>query len=104
MNQLTLLRIATDLACRDAFFRALEDGRWHLRRDLCREINGLTERQCRLIAEGSQGRVIGSAKGYRLTRFASVDEIDHAERQLVSQANKMKARALEIRICRNRAS
>ena len=85
-----------------AFLSALEDGQWHLRRDLVQAIPGLTERAARLIAEHSRGAVIGSSRGYKLTVAASVEELDHAERQLISQASKMKARAVEIRKARNR--
>lgn len=84
-----------------AVYRQLEDGQWHLRRALCERIPGLNERAIRLIASESRGQIVGSDRGYRLTRFASVEEIDHAERQLISQAEKMRARAIQIRKCRN---
>ncbi len=80
---------------------ALADGGWHLRRDLCRAITGLTERSARLIAESSRGAVIGSAKGYKLTAHASQIELDHAERALRSQARKMLGRVIQIRKARN---
>lgn len=85
-----------------AFFALLADGGWHLRRDLCRAIAGLTERSCRLIAEASGGAVIGSAKGYKLTRAATVDELDHFERAQLSQARKTINRVRLTRIARNR--
>lgn len=107
MVQLNLLaaKVDQDAATRltGAFMAHLEDGGWHLRRDLCKAIPGLTERAARLIAEHSQGAVIGSSRGYKLTVHATVAELDHAERQLISQAEKMRGRALEIRRARNRS-
>jgi hypothetical protein len=85
-----------------AFLDALSDGQWHLRRDLCEAIPGLTERAARLIAEHSHGSVIGSSRGYKLTVHATVAELDHAERQLTSQGHKMIDRAREIRCARNK--
>ena len=105
MVQLNLLAQKADQDAaaryRQAFLDQLADGNWHLRRDLCKVIPQLTERGCRAIAEASRGAVIGSAKGYRLLRHATNEEIDHAERQLLSQARKMTDRAREIRIARN---
>jgi len=84
-----------------AFLTALSDGQWHLRRDLCRQIPGLTERGARLIASESRGRVIGSARGYKLTIHATQAEVDHAEAQLRSQAREMLRRVIAIRKARN---
>jgi len=85
-----------------AFYKALEDGGWHLRRELVHAIPGLTERSARLIASASRGLIIGSAKGYKLTAYATQIEVDHAEAQLRSQAREMLRRVVQIRNCRNR--
>lgn len=104
--QLNLLaRVADqDAASRltTAFYEALEDGHWHLRRDLCRAIPGLTERAARLIAERSGGQVIGGAAGYKLTRHCTIEELNHFERAQLSQVRKTINRVRLTRIARNR--
>jgi hypothetical protein len=79
----------------------LSDGAWHRAKALCVACEGLTDRAVRQIAEASRGTIISSVDGYKLTRFATTDEIDHCERWLVSQARKMLDRAVEIRRARN---
>jgi hypothetical protein len=81
--------------------RVLADGRWHTAADLGMSVLGLDERTARVIAERSEGRIIGSDLGYRLIQFASVDEIDHVEQRLRSQARRMLRRVVEIRRARN---
>lgn len=103
MSQLNLLLTAiNDQAVQHAHavLTALADGDWHTRRQL-EQVTHLSDRTIRAIAEGSRGQVISGQLGYKLTRFATVEEIDHAERWLLSQAAKMKDRALEIRRARN---
>ena len=84
-----------------AVYAILADGCWHTAKAL-RLILGVDDRTMRLIADRSHGAILGGQSGYKLTRCASVDEIDHAERWLLSQAAKMTDRAREIRIARNR--
>lgn len=78
----------------------LADGRWHTARALVDTL-GFDERLVRLIADRSMGQIISGQKGYKLTKCATVEEIDHAERWLLSQARKMTERATEIRRARN---
>ena len=83
------------------FYALLEhNASWMRSRRLC-DIMGTNERVLRQIADRSQGRVISGQQGYKLTRLATVEEIDHAERWLLSQARKMQERAVEIRKARN---
>ena len=81
----------------------LSDGEWHVAGSFglhrCEKMN----RALRVIAERSKGQIISGQKGYKLTKFATTEEIDHAERWLLSQASKMKDRAREIRVARNRS-
>ena len=85
----------------DRLIEVLADGRWYQAREL-KTLLHTSDRKVRQLAEFSRGAVISGQQGYRLTRHASVDEIDHAERWLLSQSRKMADRAREIRICRNR--
>ncbi len=95
MNQPTLFqqraRLAADLAERTVY-AILADGKWHRAKSF-----GLNERVVRAIAERSDGKILGSQEGYKLTRSATVEEVAHVERWLTSQADKMKRRAYEIR-------
>jgi hypothetical protein len=105
MTQLDLLRVADQeraVRFEQQFMDVLTDGAWHLRREICRLVPGLTERACRQIAENSKGAVIGSAKGYKLTKHATVEELDHFERSMLSQGRKMIDRVREVRVARNR--
>lgn len=84
----------------DRFLEALSDGRWHKAGGLAVQLR-ISDRVLRKCADLSQGRVISGQEGYKLTRFATADEADHAERWLLSQARKMTERATEIRRSRN---
>lgn len=92
---------AAKLAAR--MIRVLDDGRWHSAADLGMTIPGLNDRACRAIAERSNGEVIGSQSGYKLTYYATAAEARHAEATLQSQGRKMIARAIEIRNARARS-
>ena len=86
----------------DRFLDALTDGRWHKAGELQTRLH-TSDRVLRKCADLSAGRVISGQDGYKLTRFATNDEIDHAERWLLSQARKMTERATEIRRVRNQS-
>lgn len=106
MMQLDLLRARADdtdkaLRYRKQFYEVLSDGAWHLRKEVCKLIPQLSDRACRQIAENSKGQVLSGQLGYKLTKFATNEEIDHAERWLLSQARHMTERAVQIRKCRN---
>jgi DNA-directed RNA polymerase beta subunit len=104
MDLLNQRRIDSAKLMEPLVYAWLSDGAWHTARSFRTHggivING-AERELRIVAERSQGRIISGQKGYKLTRCASVEEIDHAERWLISQANKMRERAVEIRRARN---
>ena len=77
--------------------RVLADGCWHSAADLGMTVLGLDDRTARSIAERSEGSVISSQLGYKLTSRATDAEVRHAESTLRSQARKMLARANEIK-------
>jgi hypothetical protein len=84
-------------------YQWLSDGQWHTAKSFAGGIarqRGF-DRLLRIIADRSQGRIISGQFGYKLTQFATSEEIDHAERWLLSQARKMTERAVEIRKARN---
>lgn len=82
-------------------FAVLGDAKWHTRKELAARISGLTERVVRIIAERSDGAIIGGQQGYRLTKYATSSECVRAERWLHSQGRKMIQRALDIRKARH---
>jgi hypothetical protein len=86
----------------DRFLEQLADAQWHRAKDLARVLH-TDDRTIRRLGDVSGGRVISGQLGYKLTRFATNDEIDHAEAWLRSQASKMLERAVEIRRARNNA-
>jgi len=81
-------------------YAILADGQWHTARAI-RLATSLDERTMRLIADRSRGAILGGQNGYKLTRFATGEEADRAERWLQSQARRMTERAVEIRRARN---
>jgi len=87
----------------DRLLEVLQDGKWYTARELCRLLLVGDDRTIRKWADLSGGRVISTEQGYKLTRFATNDEIDHAENRLLSQARRMTERAVEIRKARNGA-
>ena len=56
-----------------------------------------TDREARLIAASSNGEIISGQKGYRLTKYATVDEVKHASNWLESAAAEMISRSYDIR-------
>lgn len=101
---LPFVKAAHDKAARlaDTVLTRLQDGRWHTAADLCADVQGMDDRTVRAIAERSEGAIISSAKGYRLTAHATLREVQHSANQLRSQARHMLARAdkqLYVRSC-----
>lgn len=84
----------------DRFLDALTDGRWHKAGELQTRLH-TSDRVLRKCADLSAGRVISSDQGYKLIRFATLEEIDEAENRLRSQARRMLHRVIEIRKQRN---
>jgi len=77
-------------------------GRWVRRSELQKGVFWLwPERRFRAAASASKGQIIGGSKGYCLTVLASVQDVEHAERQLHSQARAMLRRVIQIRRARN---
>lgn len=68
---------------------------WMSRRDL--SIHGFSPRECRACCEHLGARVISGQNGYKLTRFASVDEITACANAYMSQARKMVKKAVALK-------
>jgi hypothetical protein len=67
-----------------------------------RVLTNYSDREIRAIAAASRGRIISGQRGYRLTAEATIEEVNHAEAWLRSQAACMLKRAYEIRMARNK--
>lgn len=80
----------------------MADGKWRTAKEIAERCSGLNERTMRIIAERSDGELIGGQRGYRLTQFATAIEARRAESWLQSQGRKMIARAISIRNARAR--
>jgi hypothetical protein len=68
--------------------RALVDGKWHKSKTI-----PLLHRKIRLICEKYPNKVMSGQQGYKLTRFATKEEIQHAVRDLLSRCAHMSRRA-----------
>lgn len=62
-----------------------------------RQMINISDRDVRYIAASSGGRIISGQKGYRLTQYATIDEITHAANWLKSAGMELLKRAEEIR-------
>jgi hypothetical protein len=60
-----------------------------------RDSLGYCPRTCRFIAEASEGKIIGSDKGYRLTSKTSPTEFAEWERGFRSRIQKMQKRLIQ---------
>lgn len=65
-------------------------------RDLGLEATEGRRRAIRAAAEGSEGRIAGGQRGYRLTRELTKAEFDACYGFLLSQARRMQQRAVEM--------
>lgn len=84
-------RLAADLAAMREILDA--DGGWMKSEALHGRHRRLSPRRIRELAEAAGGEVISCpAKGYRLTRHASPEEVRHAMADLRSRARKLLAR------------
>jgi len=104
MTQQPLILLAVHDAAQKltgAFLSALHDGGWHKGRELCAALQ-TDERTIRQAAADSGGAVISGQLGYRLTAYATTQEIDRAENFYRSQARHMLKRAIQVRKARNR--
>lgn len=55
----------------------------------------LSDRQIRLLAASSEGRVAGGQRGYKLTRHMTREEYEHWRNWMTSQADMMRRRVVE---------
>lgn len=62
-------------------------GMWATRKALV--MYGLTDRQCRLGRQHSKGLIIAGQMGYKLSQYATLDELRQAANMLHSQATAM---------------
>jgi len=60
------------------------------------QMTSFDDRKLRAIASASRGQIISGQRGYRLTRHATIEEIDRCYSALISQSNAMTERALQI--------
>ena len=65
--------------------------------------HGYSDRYLRALAHASEGRIIGGPLGYRLTKLATIEEVNRAIKSLESQARRMKLRADQVRAVLNGA-
>ena len=70
----------------------LDDCDWTLASD----IPGFSDRKLRTLANASSGKIISGNRGYKLTRNATIQEIDECTSRLRSQADRMNQRVIEI--------
>lgn len=75
---------------------ALSDGGWHLGKQLCKAL-GTNERVIRECASRSHGKVISTNLGYRLLKYATVEEVGKFEARQLSQIADTKRRLVEVR-------
>lgn len=73
------------------------DGRgWVRRRELCAEL-GMSDDLLRSLARYSRGEIVGSsAKGYCLTRQASVEDVGAVVGEWLSRSKQLRARVSEV--------
>lgn len=90
-----------DVAEVDLLIQALAGRGWMNAKQLSREL-GLSDRAIRAAAHASDGQVISGQKGYKLTREATIEEVQHAAGWLRHQAKEMSQRAIEIDIVYHR--
>lgn len=67
-----------------------------------KRIYGWSDRVCRAIVNASEGRIIATESGYILTRNATPEQFDNANRRIYSQGKELLKRALKERAVRHR--
>ena len=80
----------------EAVLQALSHGQWEKSRNI-EARTSLTHRQIRAAAEASDGEIISSQQGYRLTRCATQAERDIAYSDLMSRVGAIARRANALR-------
>ena len=74
---------------------ALGDGQWHSARRLAER--GLSDLLVRTIAEKNPAMMVSGNKGYRLSRFATLEEIEHTANSIASRIKKLTVRMDALR-------
>ena len=75
-------------------WRLLSDGNWHKAKDLAPHMGNT--RIIRAICEAKPEHFVSTQAGYKLTRYATDDELMNARNDLLSRCKKMQARAEAI--------
>jgi len=81
----------------DALMRLLHQRKTWIKYKEIRQILNISDRDVRYIASESNGAIISGQRGYRLTEYATTDEITHAANWLKSAGMEMIKRAEQIR-------
>lgn len=76
-------------------------GIWQTRADMKHAL-GMSDRECRLGVEAAHGRIIFGQSGYRLTRKASIEEIDACAATIVSQIKALQQKYKQLILRRHR--
>lgn len=100
---LTFLRPSKPESRVGELIQALDGRGWRSGKILARVLQ-TDDRTIRAIANASKGAVIGTNRGYILTRSATVDDCNEAEGRLLNQIKHMAQRVRDIRNARNRRS
>lgn len=71
-------------------------GGWHKRYEIMGAYGWKTDRLCRLGCEGSHGRIIFGQDGYKLTKLATLDEIDACSSTILSQIKALQRKYTQV--------
>lgn len=74
----------------------LNDGKWHSAQSICVAIPELDKRTIREIRDRAKGGIIGSDKGYRLTRCATKEETDRYIRMCYKTMREYSDNAIRV--------
>ena len=74
---------------------ALADGCWHRASKLAER--GLSDRLVRAIAEQNPAMMVSGNDGYRLSEFATLEEIEHTANSIASRIKKLTVRMDALR-------
>ena len=74
---------------------ALSGGGWKRASELVK--HGLSERLVRAIAEANPAMMVSGNDGYRLSEFATLEEIEHTANSLASRISKLTVRMDALR-------
>lgn len=79
-----------------AVMNLLSDGYWHSAQSICQQIPEIDKRVIRTIRDRSRGAIIGSEKGYKLTRLATKAETDRYIRMCYKNMREYQQTAVHV--------